>query len=142
MICMSIDNYDSDDFSSSNTLFSPWNFKEKFNTYFLTSSNSSLFYILKSSDTGFTFNPVIMRFNFYLQSLKYTNEEQIKDLPIERSGERDLDKWVRSLPSLAGVLKDGAFSHIGSPGIRPIFIYIPIKIINAFIRIVISLIRK
>lgn len=135
-------NFDQDDFSSSNYLISPWNFENLDIKYYIHSIENTLFYILKSKNTGFTFNPLIMRLKFFFLVNSNISEENVEGLSIERSGERDIDEWVRNFNCEAAVLCSGAFRHLGSPGLRSKIIYIPFRIIKNFITVIISIFKN
>lgn len=77
----------------------------------LTQSGSE-FYVVKSLNTGFTFNPILIRRTKLIELLQKTVDDPEDPTPL-RSGENVIDrKWRKDSENIAAVL-DGPFGHIG-----------------------------
>jgi hypothetical protein len=69
-------------------------------------------YLVQSSNTGFTFNPILIRRTKLLELLSGAVDDP-QDLTPLRSGENVLDDRWRSNPRNLAAVIDGPFAHIG-----------------------------
>lgn len=77
-----------------------------------STTNGSKFFEVFSSNTGFTFNPILIRRHKFLE-LIYGAVDDVNDKTPLRSGENVLDgRWRSNLENVAAVY-DGPFAHTG-----------------------------
>jgi hypothetical protein len=76
------------------------------------SNSGSEVYLVGSTNTGFTFNPILIRRKKFLELITGTEDDENDVTPL-RSGENVIDqRWRSNVENVAAVI-DGPFSHVG-----------------------------
>ena len=76
------------------------------------SDSGSEVYVVGSTNTGFTFNPILIRRKKFLELITGTEDDE-NDVTLLRSGENVIDqRWRSNAENVAAVI-DRPFSHIG-----------------------------
>jgi hypothetical protein len=98
-----------------------------------STTSGSKFFEVYSSNTGFTFNPILIRRNKFLE-LIYGAVDDVNDKTPLRSGENVLDeRWRSNVENVAAVY-DGPFAHTGFHNPINYAILLPVYLLLMFKR--------